>query len=99
MRLTPEYQKCLTNCAFKLFGADTEVWLFGSRVEDNAKGGDIDLLIKLATPVADKAVLAAKYSAMLQMQLGLQKIDVIVIDPKTQLLPIHQQALQNGIKL
>jgi len=28
------------------FGAETRVWLFGLRVDDHARGGDIDLYIE-----------------------------------------------------
>ena len=82
-----------------VFGDHASVWLFGSRLDDSAKGGDVDLLIKLESPTPDKAVLAARYNALLQMQLGLQKFDVIVIDPLTPIKRIHQQALSEGVRL
>ncbi len=99
MRLPPNYQSTITDIAAQLFGKNATVWLFGSRLDDSAKGGDFDLLIKLESPTIDKALLAAKYNALLQMKLGLQKFDILVIDPETPLKPIHQEALSNGIKL
>lgn len=99
MRMPPDYQTTITDTAEKIFGAGASVWLFGSRLDDAAKGGDVDLLIKLESPTADKAVLAARYNALLQMKLGLQKIDVLVIDPSTDLKQIHQQALSKGVRL
>jgi hypothetical protein len=59
----------------------------------------VDLLIKLESPTANKDLLATKYNALLQMQLGLQKFDILVIDPSTTLKQIHQQALSKGVKL
>lgn len=99
MRMPPNYQTTITETAIKVFGARVSVWLFGSRLDDAAKGGDVDLLIKLESPTADKAILAARYNALLQMKLGLQKFDVLVIDPSTPLKQIHQHALSKGVQL
>jgi len=99
MRLPLNYQTTITETATKIFGEKASVWLFGSRLDDNAKGGDVDLLIKLETPTANKAVLGARFNALLQIKLGLQKFDVIVIDPSTVLKQIHQQALSKGVRL
>ena len=99
MRLPLNYQTTITEIASQIFGKSASVCLFGSRLDDSAKGGDIDLLIKLASPTDDKAMLAARYNALLQMKLGLQKFDILVIDPSTDLKPIHQQALTQGVPL
>ena len=63
--MPPNYQATITDTAVKVFGEHASVWLFGSRLDDVAKGGDVDLLIKLESPTADKAVLAARYNALL----------------------------------
>jgi predicted nucleotidyltransferase len=99
MRMTPEYKKTITETAAKVFGENASVWLFGSRLDDTAKGGDVDLLIKLESPTEDKAALGARYNALLQIKLGLQKFDILVIDPSTALKQIHQQALSKGVRL
>jgi predicted nucleotidyltransferase len=99
MRMPPNYQKTITETAAKVFGESASVWLFGSRLDDNAKGGDVDLLIQLDSPTENKAVLGARYNALLQIKLGLQKFDVLVIDPSTALKQIHQQALSKGVRL
>jgi len=99
MRIPPNYQTTITETAVKVFGAGASVWLFGSRLDDAAKGGDVDLLINLESPTSDKAALASRYNALLQMKLGLQKFDVLVIDPSTTLKQIHQQALTKGVRL
>ena len=99
MRMLPGYQAAITEIAVKVFGANTSVWLFGSRLDDAAKGGDVDLLVKLESPTADKVLLAARYNALLQMKLGMQKFDILVIDPTTPLKQIHQQALAKGMRL
>ena len=44
MRLKVEEREVIKN-AVHLFDADAKIFLFGSRADDNKKGGDIDLLI------------------------------------------------------
>lgn len=99
MRIPPNYQTTITETAAKVFGERASVWLFGSRLDDAAKGGDVDLLIKLESPTAEKTVLGARYNALLQMKLGLQKLDILVIDPSTELKQIHKEALSKGVRL
>ena len=48
MRLSSETRQIIKREAADLLGADCEVRLFGSRLDDDQRGGDIDLLI--ATP-------------------------------------------------
>lgn len=47
MRLTPRQRNSILSAASDCFGADAQVILFGSRADDNARGGDIDLLVEL----------------------------------------------------
>lgn len=55
MRLTPAEIVAVRDTVRAVAGASVVVRLFGSRLDDTAKGGDIDLLIELKTPV-DRAV-------------------------------------------
>ncbi len=45
MRITSEHAEHICNVLQHYFGAKTDIWLFGSRVDDNQRGGDIDLYI------------------------------------------------------
>ena len=46
MRLKPEVRGLIVKLCRQHFGADARVWLFGSRLDDKALGGDIDLYIE-----------------------------------------------------
>ena len=47
MRLTETQIQAIHAAAKELFGSDARVSLFGSRVDDQQRGGDIDLLIEI----------------------------------------------------
>lgn len=42
---------------------------------------------------------ALQLVARLQMRLGDQPIDVLVLDPETSRAPIHEEALRSGVRL
>ena len=52
MRLTTEQVALITQTVTHLTDTGTLVYLFGSRLNDHAKGGDIDLLIESETPLS-----------------------------------------------
>ena len=58
MRLTSSEAQTIAGLARERFGSQTRVFLFGSRTDDAARGGDIDLYIEttLDTPAALRAV-------------------------------------------
>ncbi|WP_338063059.1 nucleotidyltransferase domain-containing protein [Wenzhouxiangella limi] len=99
MRLRPNSQKIIRDTVAEVFGADAEVLLFGSRLDDKARGGDIDLLIKLNRPESQKLRKELTLVARLQLRLGDQPIDVLVIEPGESLSPIKSIALQQGARL
>jgi hypothetical protein len=45
MRLSTDQIQAIYQAATTAFGQGTSVWLFGSRVDDAKRGGDIDLLV------------------------------------------------------
>ena len=46
MRLTQSQQQITKATVDRIMGMDNSVWLFGSRVDDALRGGNIDLLFK-----------------------------------------------------
>jgi len=55
-----------------------ELVLFGSRVDDQRKGGDIDLYIQPAEVMPDLVMRKIKFLAMLKSKIGEQKIDLVL---------------------
>jgi predicted nucleotidyltransferase len=50
MRLSPQQQTAIVHCVRQQFGADARVMVFGSRLDDTARGGDVDLLVESPAP-------------------------------------------------
>ena len=100
MRLTPPQIEAIKQEAEHYFGPGVEVWLFGSRVDDSKKGGDIDLYLR---PIVNDAAQLAKarftFLARLKQRIGDQKIDLVLQRAGDEDLPIHVQAKQQGVKL
>ncbi|PIP03773.1 MAG: hypothetical protein COZ23_10590 [Hydrogenophilales bacterium CG_4_10_14_3_um_filter_58_23] len=99
MRLTIQEVDVIKATARRIFGSGVRIWLFGSRVDDSKRGGDIDLYLETDEILESAGQAASRFGAELQMQLGEQKIDVLVVDPATQRQKIHEIALSTGICL
>lgn len=99
MRLPLQTKQIIKNTVQEVFGVDAQVKLFGSRTNDNARGGDIDLLVELPFCMTDIERKTMQLIARLQLRIGDQPIDLLVIDPSTQWQAIHEQASTTGISL
>jgi len=99
MRITEQQKQKIKQVVAALVDGDAKVILFGSRVDDTKKGGDIDLLITLSQRVEHPAQLSAKISAQLIRQFHGRKVDVLLSAPNLMTLPIHIIAQQKGITL
>ena len=99
MRLTQQQQRVINDAAAQSFGPDAKVILFGSRLDDQKRGGDIDLLVECPGPIANAGMAAARMAAKIQMQLGERKVDVLYTRPGCTHSPAHQAALTKGQRL
>ena len=80
MRLTSEQIQTIKQTAYSVLGADSRVILFGSRVDDAKKGGDIDLLLLVENPNLEAELAENKHYllAAIKKNIGDQKIDLLV---------------------
>ncbi len=100
MRLSDFQRQIILKSAAQNFGQETQVWLFGSRVNDEAKGGDIDLYIEPQTQTpSDLIVAKLHFLKELHKKIGEQKIDIVLRRTNTDELPIYRIAKQTGILL
>ncbi len=99
MRLSPEQAATIRRVVTETFGGNARTRLFGSRVDDRERGGDIDLFVEVDHPLANRAAAASRLAAGLQIALGEQRIDVVLVDPETRPLPIHDEARRHGLAL
>ena len=99
MRLTSLQIDAIRDGVAQLAGDAACVWLFGSRVHDDARGGDVDLLLEMDEAVAEPAQLSARLAARVSRAIYGRKVDVVIKAPNLKLLPIHVVALSEGIRL
>lgn len=93
MRLTPHEHHTLVQ-AITTADPDAQIWLHGSRVRDEARGGDIDLLV-----MSQRIGLKEKLDVLAQLHaaLGDRKIDLIV--SRDEQRPFVRLAMAQGVRL
>ena len=96
MRLTDHQTRIIRQLASQVAGSQSRVRVFGSRLDDAARGGDLDLMLELPEPVENPALLAAQMSAQVSHAMHGRKVDVLVSAPNLMRLPIHDIAYQEG---
>ena len=99
MRLLPDQTEAIRRMTRQLAGHDARVWIFGSRLDEGQRGGDVDLQIELDRPVEHPAVLAASLSASVSRRFHGRKVDVLIAAPNLAVLPIHHVARREGVLL
>lgn len=99
MRLSSLAGSTIRDTVRSVLGPGATVRLFGSRTNDSARGGDIDLLVESDQVVEQPALVAARIGALLQLELGDQRIDVVIAAPNLPDQAIHQTARATGIML
>jgi len=101
MRLSTFEREVLKQAAQASFDPGVVVRLFGSRVAEDLRGGDIDLLIE--TGMRDPAQIAKAHTRFLSLvysRLGEQKVDVLIDYPAREQRPaIFELARQQGVLL
>ena len=99
MRLTEDQIQLIRQLARQVAGSQCRVRVFGSRLDDAAHGGDLDLMLELPEPVDNPALIAAQMSARVSRAMHGRKVDVVLSASNLMRLPIHDVAFKEGILL
>ena len=93
MRLKDYEIRLIENAVYSL-DPDAEIYLFGSRVDNSKKGGDIDLLI-----MSEKLTFGDKLRIKKRFfeELDEQKIDIVIAKDTGD--PFVRMVVKNGIRL
>ena len=94
MRLSKSTQKTIQETIVR-FDSKAKVLLFGSRTDDSAKGGVIDLLV-ISETLTKRDL--RKIKIHLQNQLGMQRFDMILASPDLA-DPFAKMAFDQGVSL
>jgi predicted nucleotidyltransferase len=89
MRLS-EMERASILSAVRSRDASAEVWLFGSRADDQARGGDIDLLL-----ISGVVSIAQKIDILVEIKfaIGERRIDLHIVAPGSK----HQDPLAASV--
>jgi len=95
MRLEQYEINALKNSFNSIF-KEGEIFLFGSRVDDTLRGGDIDIFIN-PTDKTNMRVKKIDFLVDLKSKIGDQKIDVVLAKDGTSV--IEREVMEKGIRL
>ncbi len=99
MRLTPSQEQITKSTVDRVLGTANRVWLFGSRVDDDLRGGDIDLLIETEAVLPNRAKILCRLHGALIYALGERKLDILLKDKRTRDAPVFNIAKRTGVML
>ena len=97
LRLTDFEKKTIQRTASAVFGLEAKVFLFGSRLDDALKGGDIDLYIESQRKIVLRDKI--KFLSSLKWKLGDQRIDVLIDSKDNRKKNIYKTARETGIEI
>lgn len=94
MRLDEEQSRIIKTLVAREFEPDAHIWLFGSRVDDTRRGGDVDLYVETRHPE-----LLRELRCKMEIEEAIDlHVDLIVSQPDDD-RPIARIAKKEGILL
>jgi len=99
MRITEQQAQIIVEKIAEILPNTKHVFLYGSRLDDLLKGGDIDVYIETNNNLANSADVASIITKELNIALGEDKVCVLLFAPNLHELPIHRIAKEAGVSL
>ena len=96
--MSPTERTAIVKAVREVFGPDAQIRLFGSRVDDHRRGGDIDLHVE-AAPEQASFHNEIELEVQLQKALGERRVDLVVHARGTPLGALDRIAERQGVLL
>lgn len=96
MRLTPDQVQAIQSVVHEFAGSEATAWLYGSRLDDSRRGGDVDLLVQTTQQIG--LLQRARIKNQLELQLGLP-VDVLSAANEGAFSPFVRIAMAQGVRL
>jgi len=96
MRLLLKQIEEINNLTERYLGNNSKAFLFGSRLNDSGRGGDVDLLVE--TPAPAPRVARARLKAELEQNLNLP-VDLVVVNKQQPLSTFQRMVRSQAIPL
>jgi len=96
MRLTPDQIKVILSVIHEMAGSRAKAWLYGSRLDQSRRGGDVDLLVQSTPEIG--LLQRARIKNQLEEQLGLP-VDVVSAADEGSFRPFVRIAMAQGVQL
>lgn len=98
MRLTAHEVAAIKAAARETFGESVVVRLFGSRLDDSVKGGDIDLHLEVDAGCSDYRH-TGDFRWRLMTSIGERAVDIVTLERGRVPRRIDEVALSQGVRL
>lgn len=97
MRISTQQRSGIHHTLRRYFGPEVRIWLFGSRTDDNRRGGDVDLYVETELePGMEKFMKKIEAGAALEDIFDGAKVDLIVRFAHEPEQAIHRIAKKKG---
>jgi predicted nucleotidyltransferase len=96
MRLSPDQIQLIQSVVCEFAGDEAKAWLFGSRLDESRRGGDVDLLVQSSPQIG--ILQRARIKNRLESRLGLP-VDVLSAADDGAFAPMVRIAIAQGVRL